>query len=251
MFYGLGNKHKQDAFKKALDALNNIYPHMYASDMLITFGRNRTFTNNKLFMKSHQDNARNDQEKSLIWRLHTLTWAAENAAHLEGDFVECGTFKGLSASVICQYLDFSKLDKTFFLYDTFKGLHEDFSTAEERQACKKYYTYDGNKLFKEVSTRFSKYPNVEVIQGVVPISFKTASPENIAFMHIDMNSEKAEIAALDALFERVVPGGIIVLDDFGWRGNRNQAVAELEFMHQRNHTILEMPTGQGLVIKHA
>ena len=70
-------------------------------------------------------------------------------------------------------------------------------------------------------------------------------------MHIDMNSEKAEMLALEHLFDKVTPGGMIVFDDFGWTSNVNQTKAELAFMNERGHPILELPTGQGVVIKHA
>ena len=78
-----------------------------------------------------------------------------------------------------------------------------------------------------------------------------AAPEKIAFLHIDMNSEKAEIQALEHLFDKVTPGGVIIFDDFCWTCNVNQMKAELAFMNKRGHCILELPTGQGAVIKHA
>ena len=64
-------------------------------------------------------------------------------------------------------------------------------------------------------------------------------------------SEIAEMLALEHLFDRVTPGGLIVFDDFGWTCNSNQMKAELAFMEGRNHCVLELPTGQGVVIKHA
>jgi O-methyltransferase len=57
--------------------------------------------------------------------------------------------------------------------------------------------------------------------------------------------------ALEHLFDKVTPGGFIVFDDFGWTCNVNQMSAELAFMKERGHPVLELPTGQGLVIKHA
>ena len=66
-----------------------------------------------------------------------------------------------------------------------------------------------------------------------------------------MNSEKAEILALERLFDKVTPGGMIVFDDFGWICNVNQTRSELAFMNERGHSIMELPTGQGVVIKHA
>jgi predicted O-methyltransferase YrrM len=75
-------------------------------------------------------------------------------------------------------------------------------------------------------------------------------PERIAFLHLDMNSSKSEIAALEILFDRVSPGGLVVFDDYGWSAYAAQQVAEDAFMRQRGHRILELPTGQGLLIKH-
>jgi len=57
--------------------------------------------------------------------------------------------------------------------------------------------------------------------------------------------------ALEYLFGRVTPGGIIVFDDFGWMVNQNQMIAELKYMALRGHMVLELSTGQGVVIKHA
>jgi O-methyltransferase len=65
-----------------------------------------------------------------------------------------------------------------------------------------------------------------------------------------MNSVASELAALEALFDRVVPGGLIVFDDYGWTGYIAQKKAEDAFMAARGHTILELPTGQGMVLKH-
>jgi predicted O-methyltransferase YrrM len=64
-----------------------------------------------------------------------------------------------------------------------------------------------------------------------------------------MNSAASELAVLNALFERVSPGGMIVFDDYGWSGYIQQKIAEDKFMTQRGYTILELPTGQGLVVK--
>ena len=64
-----------------------------------------------------------------------------------------------------------------------------------------------------------------------------------------MNSAASEIAALDVLFDKVVPGGIIVFDDYGWTGYDAQRYAEDAFMTERGYRVLELPTGQGMVIK--
>ena len=44
-------------------------------------------------------------------------------------------------------------------------------------------------------------------------------------------------------------GGVIVFDDYGWKMFHKQKEAEDDFMRRRGYEILEMPTGQGLVVK--
>jgi O-methyltransferase len=68
-------------------------------------------------------------------------------------------------------------------------------------------------------------------------------------MHIDMNNAAAELGALEQLFDRVSPGGMIVFDDYGWTGYRDQKQAADTFMRDRGLSVLELPTGQGLVVK--
>ena len=49
----------------------------------------------------------------------------------------------------------------------------------------------------------------------------------IAYLHIDLNQAPAEIAALEVLFDRIVPGGIVILDDYEWAmGYRRQKLLE-------------------------
>lgn len=251
MFYGVPDA-KKDDFLKAMTILDDIFKgQVYGDDMLICLGRNLSFRLDRKFMASYMEAVTNDVERSLLWRLHILSWAARNALNVEGDFVECGVFKGFCSEVIFKYLDFQDLPRQAYLYDTFAGLPEETSTEQERITWGHYSNFDPDALFADVRKKFSRYENVNIVRGTVPDSFQQAVPEKIAFLHIDMNSEKAEILALEHLFDRVVPGGFIVLDDFGWGVNVKQMSAELAFMNARGHQILEIPTGQGVIIKHA
>jgi O-methyltransferase len=250
VFYGIPPGREKE-LQQALATIENIYKgNFYCNDMIICLARNLSFRHDKKFISSFYDSVTNEQEKSLIWRLHTLAWAAKNALNVEGDFVECGTFKGFCFEVLLRYLDFQNLPRQAYLYDTFEGLPEETSTVEERQAWE-YPASDSEDIYSEVCEKFSSFKNVRVVRGIVPDSFEQTAPEKIAFLHIDMNSEIAERLALEHLFDKVKPGGMIVFDDFGWTCNVNQMKAELAFMNERGHPILELPTGQGVVIKHA
>jgi hypothetical protein len=47
----------------------------------------------------------------------------------------------------------------------------------------------------------------------------------------------------------MISGGIIVLDDYGWRKQINEKIAFDRFSELRNVKVLSLPTGQGIIIK--
>jgi hypothetical protein len=151
--------------------------------------------------------------------------------------------------VVCEFVDFAKQAKWFHLYDSFAGLPDEWSTAFERSHTKTHYELAENYSEAAVRARFAGYANVRIIPGIVPDSLRGTAPEKIAYLHIDLNAAVAEIAALEVLFDRVVPGGFVIFDDFGHMPHNAQHIVETEWMAKRGYAILELPTGQGLVIK--
>lgn len=240
VFYGMQDCEK---FSEGMStALNSLHPDgIFASDNLLTWGRSLGFLQDKDFSSAIDDNQPNAQELSCVWRLNTLCWAARQCSRLQGDFVEAGVYQGFTVKVLCDYLKFNEMDRDYYLYDVFYHsddmLHHSLPEHSEQ-------------LYEQVCTRFHAYPRVKVIQGLVPESFKKAMPEKIAFMHIDMNNAEAEVSVLDALYARLVSGGMIVFDDYGWLAYSAQKAAEDAWLKERYfERILELPTGQGLLVK--
>lgn len=245
MFYGLQSERENAILNSLLGMLKVFYPRTFASDHLITVDRCMGFIEDKDFMEAFQKAVKTDQDKSLIWRVHTLAWAADHCKHLEGDFVECGVYKGFCSFFLVNYLDFGNMDRSFYLYDTFAGIPEAYKEGSPVRDG----AYSEPNLLKDATERFASFDNVKVIEGVVPEVLEGVSPEKIAFLHLDMNSALSELGALEVLFDRIVPGGMIVFDDYGWQSYRAQKQAEDEFMRQRDYKIMELPTGQGLLVK--
>jgi hypothetical protein len=191
MFYWIPPE-KLAKFYESLKYISQFYPGgFFARDMLVAMGKNMTFAADRRFMESFNSTAMSDQEKSLIWRLHVLAWAANHALEIPGDFVECGVWRGFSSAVICKYLDFGKLPKNFYLYDTFAGLPVETSTEDEREAWNSGPVDDPSELLATVRKTFAEYPNVKIVPGIVPASLDQESPSAIAYLHVDMNSAQA------------------------------------------------------------
>lgn len=245
IFYGM--KDREEFIKGIQSAINQFPPTgIFTGDNLIAINRNLGFLDDVHFMDAFMKNTssehhpEHEQEISIIWRTHTLAWAAFSSLRLEGDFVECACYRGRSAKILCDYLDFNQTGKSYYLYDLFE--HDEGMNHHSMPS-------HGSKLYNEVKQRFYEYPKVHVIQGSVPGVLQQSAPDKIAFMHLDLNNAEAEIGALELLFERIVPGGMIVLDDYGWLAYRPQKLAEDNYFSARGYRVLELPTGQGLVIK--
>lgn len=250
MFYGDFSGENKAIFQAALKAMPKMFGRVYAQDNLIALQRSVGFFQDEQFRNAFIKHATTEQEKSLGWRLHTLTWGAKQCLDIPGDFVECGVYHGFSFAVVTAYLNFEKVDKVLYLYDTFEGIPGDYNSENRSNAI--YEEENANNqdaIYQHVQKKFERYSNVQIVKGIVPDTFEIVCPEKIAFLHVDMNSTKSEIAALEALFDRVSAGGIIIFDDYGWSGYIKQKEAEDAFMKERNHNILELPTGQGLLIK--
>ncbi|MBB3890713.1 hypothetical protein GGQ61_001430 [Phenylobacterium haematophilum] len=211
---------------------------IFAADNMMTWDKTLGFIREPAFAKAVNDHTRPGAERAGVWRYNTLVWAARQVAPLDGDFVECACYRGNTARIVADLVDIS--NRRYFLYDLFD--HDETMPHHSMPAHSK-------TLYDEVRARFPE-PNVIITQGRVPDSLAIASPEKIALMHIDMNNVDAEIGTLELLWDRVVPGGIVVLDDYGWLAYHKQFSAELAWFRQRGQYVLEMPTGQGLVVKH-
>jgi hypothetical protein len=243
----------------AVSLLKCRHASVFWGDQLLTLDKSAGFMANPKFAAafkairgSHSYDSYNAPD-TIAWRLHTLVWAAESAMRLDGDFVECGVFKGDMSWVVTQMLDFGKVAKHLYLYDTYAGLSEKYSSPEDFDNPEFYAiaqeAYGTGSLFEVVKAKFANLPNVHVVRGIVPDVFAEKVPARIAWLHIDLNSARAEIGALEVLFDRVVPGGMIIFDDYGWKNFHRQKDAEDEFFAARGYSVLELPTGQGLVVK--
>jgi O-methyltransferase len=241
-FFGLKDRPGFVAAMKAVFAslLPNWRRGVFTGDNLVTFSKNLSFLSDRPFMDAIARHAETEIERSIIWRTAILVWAARNGLRREGDFVECGCYRGTSARIVCDALDLGATGRGYWLYDLFE--YPEGSTHTHMPGM-------GAELFETTRARFADVPGVRVVRGAVPGALDGQSPERIAFLHIDMNNAAAEIGALEALFDRVSPGGAIVLDDYGYYGYVAQRDAERAWFAARGYDVVELPTSQGLVIK--
>jgi predicted O-linked N-acetylglucosamine transferase (SPINDLY family) len=238
MSWGLSDPHR--FYQLVEQALELATPGVYLGDNMMTWGRNNSLFEDQAFVAAWSSNQQNDADQAIAWRRYILACAAYHCAQLDGDFVECGVYRGTGIKTVIDYFGKDNFNKTFWGYDTY-----DYNPVEK-------HAFDGQEdgLYDEIQRRFEGYTQVRLVKGLLPQSLQNNSPAKIAYMHIDLNSAKYEIAVLDELFDRMVPGGVLILDDYEWAGvYREQKVLEDAWFEQRKYRVFPLPTGQGLVLK--
>jgi O-methyltransferase len=183
------------------------------------------------------------------WRVYTCIWAAQQGLHLAGDFVECGVNTGIFSRAICEYLDFANVKKTFYLFDTFQGIPEGQALPEEREHVRSNNATTYRECYEETVKTFEPFPNVRLVRGTVPQTLSTVPIDRVAYLSIDMNLVHPEIAALEFFWDRLVPGALVVLDDYAFEAHRPQHEAIDAFAAKRNVAVYTSPTGQGLIVR--
>ena len=166
---------------------------------------------------------------------HTRVYALVQAVKyitknkIDGDFVECGIYKGGSIMAMALALkELGDMSREIYLYDTFSGM----STPTNADI-----TYNGipaQEIFSEIlcdcpleevkSNVYSTgYPNnkFHFIQGKVEDTIPENIPEKIALLRLDTDWYESTKHELNYLFPLLSHRGVIIIDDYGhWQGAR-------------------------------
>jgi len=246
-------------FDGAIDLIRHNHRSLFWGDRMLLLDRAAGFLDDPAFRRAISTASSSTganpytSPNGISWRFHTLIWAARQALTVPGDFVECGVYEGDMSWVLTEMVDLPNAGRRLHLFDTFAGFAPKYSSEADFPDAPEFFAvadkdYKRPEIYDYVRRRFAAKPYVAIHRGAVPDTLVDA-PEVIAFLHLDMNSPGPERAALDALYDRVSPGGTLVFDDYGWVLHRRQKQAADEFIAARGHTIIELPTGQGLAVK--
>jgi hypothetical protein len=159
------------------------------------------------------------------------------ANKIEGDIVECGVWKGGSMLAIAETLtELKDQTRQLYLYDTFEGMSEptELDISFNDQTAEQLLEADKNKeanlvwaysAIDEVkqTMSLSSYPShmIHYVKGKVEETIPSVIPEKIALLRLDTDWYESTRHELIHLFPRLVKGGVLIIDDYGyWKGAR-------------------------------
>ena len=219
------------------------------------------FLKDKKFINDYLEAAKNtDMEKSshrIIYRAyivnHFANFALQKFKNQNGCFIELGTHKGLMAKLIILNSNLINEKTNFYLFDTFEGIPiEQLSDEEKKFALKKNSSIYKENVLDFTKKKFKDYDFIKIVQGKLPktLNIKDLEIENIKFLHIDLNNAYAEIESIKILYDKLLVGSPIVLDDYCYSEiYREQKSSWDDFAKKKNISILSLPTGQGVFFK--
>lgn len=232
------------------------YTFSYAADgfavrkKFIPFGNDKVFDTAWAHVASVNGPFFGGTLPDIRWRAHTCIWAASNCARLDGDFAEFGVNTGILTSMVCRVLGDQIKHKGIYLFDTFHGIPLDRVSANEaKHAREMNETLYASDVYEFTKEQFKSFPNVHLVKGFLPETLSEIAGKRLSYISIDLNGAATEMAVISGIWEQLVDGAHIVLDDYGFGRHEEQNEAWNAFASQVQRRILALPTGQGVLIK--
>jgi O-methyltransferase len=156
-------------------------------------------------------------------------------ADIPGDIVECGVWRGGSMFATARtLLEVGDTTRDLYLFDTFDGMTEPGELDvrfDGRSAAELMATQDRTTnvwavaRLDEVRSRFDEiaYPaeKIHYVVGKVEETVPAELPDQIALLRLDTDWYESTKHELDHAFSRLVPGGVLIIDDYAhWAGSR-------------------------------
>ena len=172
-------------------------------------------------------------------RLVGLMDAVRYVVHnqIPGDLVECGVWRGGSMMAAAYSLDaLNDRSRHLFLFDTFEGMPPPTEKdalpngvpAGSILAATKRVEGPGIWAFASLedvkrNLMTTGYPPelVHFVKGDVRKTVPIQAPEKIAILRLDTDWYESTKHELTYLYPRLVPNGVIIIDDYGhWKGSK-------------------------------
>jgi O-methyltransferase len=178
-------------------------------------------------------------------RCYVLYTLAQQALALDGEFWECGVFKGGTALLLARLLAEKGNGRavTLRLFDTFSGMPEtDAEKDRHRQ---------GDFMDTSLTAVQKRVGHAEVVKfhpGFIPQTFAGMEASRIAWAHVDVDIYQTVRDCCAFIYPRLLPGGFMIFDDYGFPSCPGARQAVDEFFRTKPETPWVLPTGQAVVI---
>ncbi len=180
---------------------------------IISFATYSPWLDNTYFMQIFESVKNNTLVD--VYRCYELFSLIIDNASMEGDVLEVGVWKGGTGSILAKALNQVDISAKIYLADTFSGVVK---------AGKNDTIYKGGEhsdtSVKEVESLLNKIDakNVTILKGIFPNEVNIPSNIKLRLCHIDVDTYDSAKEVFDSIWDKIVVGGAVVFDDYGFFG---------------------------------
>lgn len=206
--------------------------------------RTNVWANDPDFVKDFKDfmaidGFGNSVDDPINERLYVLQQFAKRQNKLNSNFVEVGIYSGMSMYFMAEHCN-----KIFIGIDSFEGVSEPTPGIDTD-----YFTKGSLASEIENAQRYlKKFNNVKLLKGWVPEVLESLPELKYSLVHIDVDLYEPTKKSIEYFWDRLLPDGVLICDDFGSSKTIGAKKAMVDFFGREN--IIEFSTQQAFVIKH-
>ncbi|MCX4903593.1 TylF/MycF/NovP-related O-methyltransferase [Streptomyces sp. NBC_00878] len=194
-------------------------------------------------------------------RLNALILAVRHVSrhNIAGDIVECGVWRGGSMQAAARtLLSVGDTERHLYLFDTFEGMPEPTEKDLRRDgesAADLLARQDRSRpiwavaTLEDVKEGFQQVPypadRVHFVPGLVEETIPAEAPERISILRLDTDWYASTRHELEHLYPRLVSGGVLLIDDYGWWQGSRSAVDE--FLEKTGARLLLLRMDEGRI----
>ncbi len=181
------------------------------------------------------------------YRCYELWQLVSETAKLKGALLEVGVYRGGSGALIGKKAKLIGIKDKVYLCDTFTGVVKAgskdswYKGGEHKDTTKETVQEVIHKL---------KLDKTEILEGIFPDETgEMVTDTKFRFCHIDVDVYQSAKDIVDWLWPRLVTGGIIVFDDYGFGGCDGVTHFVNEERNKEDRLVIHNLNGHAIVVK--
>ncbi|QYO67363.1 TylF/MycF/NovP-related O-methyltransferase [Leptolyngbya sp. 7M] len=181
------------------------------------------------------------------YRCFELWSLLEQTKHLEGSIIEIGVWKGGTGALIAQQAWLCGINDPVYLCDTFKGV---VKASKNDSMYRGGEHADTSRAIVENLLGKLGLTNAKILEGIFPDDTgHLVAGDQFRFCHIDVDVYQSAKDIVDWIWEKMVIGGIIVYDDYGFLGCDGVTKLVEEQLSYSDRLVFHNLNGHAVVVK--
>lgn len=163
--------------------------------------------------------------------------------------LEVGVWRGGTAGIMSQQLSNLKSMATLYLADTFEGVakagaKDSFYTGGEHNDT-------SQQIVEDVLNNKSRYLHYKILKGIFPddTAHEIPSTEQFGLCHIDVDVYDSAKDILEWVWNKLIPGGVVVFDDYGFHSCTGVTKLVEEYRNHPDRQLIHNLNGHAIMIK--